>query len=344
MTEHSKIPLPPLDEGHDEQDKGKSLLERATGLFGLDNLRSTPVPYDLAPVPTQLRKRRKQFTRNGKSSVSRTKREPEAETPPVAAPVVKSRPPVEPLRFTGASQPIDRKQLKEQGMIVPGGEVTRLLEEFRIVKRQLLQSAARAPADQTTASPRLVLVTSPLPGEGKSFCSTNLALALAAERDSEVLLVDADFAKPSVLSRLGLTGKQGLMDVLANPSVKLEDCIVGTDVPGLWILPAGNRTNSDSEFLSSMRTADVLARLTEGAPNRIVIFDSPPTLAATPAAELAKHVGQVVVVVRADTTGQTALEDALQLLSSCDDIKLLLNDAHFSPSGRRFGDYYGYGG
>ena len=188
-----------------------------------------------------------------------------------------------------------------------------------------------------------MLVCSPLPGEGKTFCATNLALAIAAEKDSEVLLVDADFAKPSVLSTLGLTGRRGLMDALADPSIKVEDCVIATDVPGLFVLPAGNQTNSDSEYLASSRTAEVLDRLTRGAPNRMVIFDSPPALAATPAAELAKYVGQALVVARADMTGQTALEDALSLLATCPDIKLLLNAAHFSPSGRRFGSYYGYG-
>ena len=88
---------------------------------------------------------------------------------------------------------------------------------------------------------------------------------------------------------------------------------------------------------------EVLNRLTRGAPNRFVIFDSPPALAATPAAELAKHVGQALLVARSDQTGRAALEDAVDLLSACPDIKLLLNDTTFSPSGRRFGSYYGYG-
>ena len=65
---------------------------------------------------------------------------------------------------------------------------------------------------------------------------------------------------------------------------------------------------------------------------------------ASPAAELAKYVGQAVFVVRADRTGQGALEDAISLLSACPNIQLLLNAVHFSPSGRRFGSYYGYGG
>ena len=110
------------------------------------------------------------------------------------------------------------------------------------------------------------------------------------------------------------------------------------------MLPAGNATTSDSEYLASSRTRDVLDRLIEGEPNRLVIFDSPPVLAASPAAELAKYVGQAVLIVRADQTGQGALEDAVSLLSGCPNIELLLNAATFSPSGRRFGTYYGYRG
>jgi len=252
------------------------------------------------------------------------------------------------IDFTAEPQRIDRIRLQQQGLIVPGGPVTALVEEFRIVKRQVLLAAREVRIGGIPGVAQRVLVCSPLPGEGKTFCATNLALSLAGEKDSEVLLVDADFAKPSILALLGLSsggGKaRGLMDALANPEIRVEDCVLATDVPGLYVLPAGNRTASDSEYLTSSRTAEVLERLTLGAPNRMVIFDSPPALAASPAAELAKHCGQALVICRADQTGQSSLEDALSLLSGCPDIKLLLNAANFSPSGRRFGDYYGYGG
>jgi Mrp family chromosome partitioning ATPase len=207
----------------------------------------------------------------------------------------------------------------------------------------VLQNAAELRAQGGAGAAQRVLVCSPLPGEGKTFCSVNLALAMAAEKDSEVLLVDADFAKPSVLSTLGLPGGRGLMDALADPLADVADFVIGTDVPGLWVLPAGEATATDSEYLSSARTADVLDRLTAGAPHRMVIFDSPPALAASPAAELAKYVGQALVIARADRTGQGALEDAVSLLSACPNIQLLLNAITFSPSGRRFGTYYGYG-
>jgi Mrp family chromosome partitioning ATPase len=143
---------------------------------------------------------------------------------------------------------------------------------------------------------------------------------------------------------LGLPDGPGLMDALTDPEADVADYVQGTDVPGLWVLPAGNATTTDAEYLGTSRAAEVIARLTEGAPHRMVIFDSPPVLAASPAAELARYAGQAVLVVRADRTGQGAVEDAVSLLSACPNIQLLLNATSFSPSGRRFGDYYGYGG
>ena len=357
MTEQGKIPPP---------GQGKSLFERAEELFGFDGFAPPPVPEGVAE-PAAKRPSRKgasapvetrPFVRapshlageegapsgaegEGTAAIAAACAADPSPNPLPQAERAYCAPDLEPVQFSGSPHAIDRARLAEQGLIVPEGKVTALLEEFRIVKRQLLLSA-RAARD-TGARAQRVLVCSPLPGEGKTFCATNLALAIAAEKDSEVLLVDADFAKPSILSTLGLPGGRGLMDALADPAIRAEDCVIATDVPGLFVLPAGNASNSDSEFLASARTAEVLDRLTEGAPNRMVIFDSPPALAASPAAELAKHVGQALVVARADLTGQSALEDALTLLSSCPDIKLLLNAAHFSPSGRRFGTYYGYG-
>jgi Mrp family chromosome partitioning ATPase len=235
---------------------------------------------------------------------------------------------------------IDRNRLEELGMIVPEAGATALLEEFRIIKRQVLASAQAA----GDAAARRVLICSPLPADGKTFCATNLAIAMAGEREGEVLLIDADFAKPSILSTLGLPKGPGLMDALADPSLRVEDLVMATDIPGLFVLPAGSQTTADSEWLASSRTAEVLDRLTVGASGRMLVFDSPPALAASPAADLARHVGQAIIVARADRTGRNALDDAIQLLAACPDIKLLLNATQFSPSGRRFGTYYGYEG
>lgn len=332
-------------QGAGQKPKGGSLLERASGLFGLDKLAPAAVPSKLEgdkakkfaprrpdnPPTTQETPRRRASDWIGEPA--------QAVEPTVAAPAVQPEPSQPAITFSGPRHAVSRSLLREQGLIDPDGGASTLLEEFRIVKRQVLSAA------KTEASPhaRRILVCSPHPNEGKTFCALNLAIALAGERDMEVLLVDADFGKPSIVGKLGIEAGKGFMDVLADPEAHVEDVVVGTDIPGLWVLPAGKRTGRDSEHLASERTLTVLNKLTRGAPNRIIVFDSPPVLAATPATELAKHVGQALLVARADMTGRAALEDAIDLLSACPDIKLLLNDATFSPSGRTFGSYYGYG-
>ncbi len=325
MTEHSRIPL--AREG-EISGRELSLIERAAQAFDLGRMAVLPVPENLAPAARP---------------VSPTLRETAPSDPGRASPSTPAPDSFRPVSFQGPRHAVDRDHLRDQGMIVPEGAVTALLEEFRIVKRQLLAQAAELRRQGGGAAAQRVLISSPHPGEGKTYCSVNLALSIAAEKDSEVLLVDADFAKPSVLSVLGIPGGPGLMDALTDPSIDVADCVLGTDIPGLWVLPAGEASNTDSEHLNSARNAAVLDRLTEGAPNRMVIFDSPPALAASPAAELARYAGQALIIVRADKTGQGSLEDAISLLSACPNIQLLLNAASYSPSGRRFGSYYGYG-
>ena len=241
----------------------------------------------------------------------------------------------------GPVQPIDRAALQQAGFVLPDGPVSGISEEFRIIKRQLLLAATGGKHGEKIPHGERILICSAHPGEGKTFCAVNLALSLAAEKDAEVLLVDADFAKPSILSTLGLAGGPGLMDALADPDVDVQDCVIRTDIPKLSVLPAGRQTNADTEFLASAHTESVLNALTSTHPSRIVIFDSPPILAASPAAALAGHVGQAVLVVRADETTENALRDAVGLLQGCDNIQLLLNGVKFSPGGRRFGTYYG---
>ena len=236
---------------------------------------------------------------------------------------------------------IDRGMLAEAGMIVPGAPVGPLAEEFRLIKRQLLVTRTRIADGGAVDKARTVLVCSARPGDGKTFCAVNLALSMAAERDTEVLLVDADFAKPDVLNTLGLADGPGLLDALSDTSLDVETLVLRTDIGGLSILPAGTKTATDTELLASARTRAVIARLLSANPRRIVIFDSPPALAASPAAVLAMLVGQVMLVVRADRTPETELKQAVDQLDACEHIALALNAVAFVPGGRRFGTYYG---
>jgi protein-tyrosine kinase len=259
-------------------------------------------------------------------------------TPAIAVPFSPA-----PLPKSDRFAAIDRERLRAANFIDPDGPVSGLSEEFRIVKRQLLLAARGGKGLEPIDRGERILICSAHPNEGKTFCAINLALSMASEKDNRVLLVDADFAKPSVLARLGIPGSPGLMDALADPSVDVEDYVIATDVPGLSILPAGAQTNQDTEYLAANRAERVLDQLTAHDPARIIIFDSPPALAASPASVLALQVGQTVVVVHADVTTDSALRDALSLLSGCEHIQLMLNRAKFSPTGRKFGSYYGYG-
>ncbi|NJR78361.1 AAA family ATPase [Sphingomonas corticis] len=239
---------------------------------------------------------------------------------------------------------IDRTMLAEKGMLVPGAPVGALAEEFRLIKRQLLLTADEVGEGPKGERARTILVGSGKPGEGKTFCAINLAISLAAERDVEILLVDADFAKPDVMASLGLDDSTGLLDVLGDPTIDPESCVVRTDVPQLSLLPAGKRSHADTELLASRRTEQVLDRLLAANPRRIIVFDTPPALAASPASVLALLVGQVMLVVRADRTTEADVREAVQLLDGCEEIALVLNSVSYEPGRGRFGSYYGQEG
>jgi len=262
--------------------------------------------------------------------------EPSTEAAPPAEPVAAPRP------ASGRRAPVDRASLREGGFILPDAPVGSLAEEFRIVKRQLLQ-AASGKTGIADDKRQTILVCSAAENEGKTFCAVNLAISMASEKDVEVLLVDGDFSKPEILSVLGLEGGPGLIDAIAHPDLDPESLIIRTDIERLSVLPAGQQANNVSELLASRRTRQVMDALTSGHPRRIVIFDSPPALMASPASILAGKVGQAVLVVRADRTTEAELRDAIGLLSGCEHISLVLNAAAFAATGRRFGTYYGFG-
>ena len=307
---------------HSSLTAGGSLLERAAAIYGFADAPAAPaepgiVEEQAAPAPLVFEE--EDFF---------------DEAPP---------PQLEPeRRVAHARGRVDRDSLREGGFIMPEAPVSPLAEEFRIIKRQLLQ-AASGKTGIADDKRQTILVCSAGPDEGKTFCAINLALSMASEKDVEVLLVDGDFSKPEILSILGVEGGPGLIDAIADPDCDPEDFVVDTDIDRLSVLPAGRQSNNVTELLASRRTRQVLDGLTTRNPKRIVIFDSPPTLVASPATILASKVGQIVMVVRADVTREAELREAVGLLSGCDHLSLMLNGAGFASNSRRFGSYHGYG-
>lgn len=334
--------------------RAPSLLERAADMFGTDPAAGAPT-IDLSSLPPEPEK---------KAKAKKAQPEPAVEAPeaPKAeileplvepAPVVEPAPKISPRKDIAKAAPaivptrqgtIDRDKLAARGMVVPGAAVSGISEEYRIVKREIIRNFTGGPGRPVLPRGHRVLIASANPGEGKTFSAVNLALSLAVEADHDVLLIDADIAKPSVLEALGLENGPGLMDALADSHLPLGDCLIQTDIAGLKVMPAGTAHMHDTELLASARTEALLAQLEAGAPGRIIILDSPPVLAASPAAVLAGHVGQLIMVVRADETLESSLRDAIGLMGACPHIQLLLNGVKYSPGGRRFGTYYGQGG
>ena len=231
---------------------------------------------------------------------------------------------------------IDLERLAQLGMVTNDGGRTSAAEDFRIIKRPLLR-AARA-TDGAIRHGNLIVVTSALPGEGKTYCAVNLAMSIAMEMDLTVLLVDTDVARPSVLKVLGLGAEPGLMDLLLNEQLAMSDVILRTNVATLSILPAGRANQHATELLASRSMSRLLTDIAERYADRIVIFDSPPLLITTEASVLAAQMGQVVLVVEAETTTQHAVKEALRQIESCAHVNLIYNKTKAFPGGQ----YYGY--
>lgn len=236
---------------------------------------------------------------------------------------------------------IDLNLLRAQGDMPEAGQERRFADYYREIKRPLIQKALAADARPES---RLILVSSALPGEGKTFTALNLALSIARERDVSVLLVDADVPKGHLSRAFGIQDEPGLLDALADEARDVESLVLGTDLKGLELLPAGRAAESAaSELLASARMAQIAARLTARHPRRLVLFDSAPLLLSSEARALKQIPGQILIVTRAGRTPRQALLDAIALIDKTKLHGLVLNDAHVA-NGDGYSDYYGYYG
>jgi receptor protein-tyrosine kinase len=187
------------------------------------------------------------------------------------------------------------------------------------------------------------MVTSSLPGEGKTYAAVNLALSVAMELDNRVLLVDADVARPAVLERLGLPPSPGLLDVLTKPELDLSEVLLRTNVERLSVLPAGAAQARATELLASEAMNALLDELAARYSDRIILFDAPPLLVSTESRALATQVGQVLLVVEADRTSQGAVRQSLAMLEGCPVVMSVLNKCERSEHGEYYGQYGQYG-
>lgn len=248
---------------------------------------------------------------------------------------------VRPAERSGLRVEIDLAWLSANGYVTPHAPRSRLAEEFRVIKQPLLTNV-RGRAASPVSNANRIMITSSLPGEGKTYTALNLAISLAMDVDTHVLLVDADALRPAVVERLGLSASKGLLDLLVEPDLDLESVVLSTNVDRLSILPAGTPHGQATELLASDAMNRLIERIAPNDTRRIVVFDTPPLLAASESRVLAAHMGQVIMVIAADDTPQGTVAEALATVENCPVVLMLLNRVSPSDRGHYYGSYGAY--
>ena len=269
------------------------------------------------------------------------------DTPAPAVPAASAsaiNPPAAPPAARAQAAPVakrvelDLDALAAAGLVTPNAPRSHTADQYRVIKRPLISNAMGKGASILNHG-NLIMVTSALAGEGKSFTAVNLAMSIAAELDHTVMLVDADVARPSLLRMLNLPPSPGLLDVLKG-NADMSSVLLRTSIEKLTLLPSGTPHPRATELLASDAMRLLLDDIAKRYPDRIIIFDSPPLLLTTEARVLATQVGQVVMVVQAEKTLRADVQRALATIESCPVRMMLLN---MSRAGSPAGDGYGYG-
>lgn len=309
-----------------------STIERAAARLGtIGKVRAEPIVREPAPA-------------SDATPVDPSTVEAQADTN-FAAPIASTEPTIALPRIGGGYCELDIDALTAAGFATQRNANVEIAADLRRIKRPLLMALKKSAAlGHSTLPHNLILITSALPGEGKTFVSINLALSVAAELDRTVLLVDADVAKNDVARVLGVSYQTGLTDILERANVHIEDTILQTNVESLSLLPSGRMLPNVDELFASDKMIRLMRELAEHDPNRIVIVDAPPLHAGTEASVLARMVGHVVVLVEADKTPQSSVADALHQLKGIESVSLILNKARRRSSDHvTYGYGYGYG-
>lgn len=295
-----------------------SLIEQAARRLEQLRQAGADIPTPPAPVPA------KPVIRSNRPQSS----EPAAAAP--ATPTTQSR-----------QIQLDLLQLEANGLLVPTSARSQQANQYRVIKRPLIKNAMGKGAS-VIANGNLIMITSALPGEGKSFNAINLAMSIASEMDNTVMLVDADVARPSVMRMLGLPPSPGLLDLVVDDSLDMSSVLLKTNVEKLTILPSGTPHPRATELLASDAMTRLLEEMASRYPDRIIVFDSPPLLITTESRVLASHMGQVVLVVNAGKTLKTEVKQAIDTIDNCP-VKLLLLNRSSSLFKGGYGYGYGYG-
>ena len=227
-----------------------------------------------------------------------------------------------------------KRSRKEHGLEAALESTSDVAEAARTIRTAIFFSV---PQEQA----RTILITSPLPGEGKSTLASNLAIAMA-QSGQRVLLMDGDFRKPVQHLVFDVDRESGISAVLAGVKPS-RDCVTLTQTEGLYLMPCGPEVSNPAEMLGSQAFKDLLTELA-GKFDRIIV-DSPPVMVVADAAILAATCDATVLVVRAETSSRRAIQHANKKLQAVGGrlIGAIVNDVKHSKGSYGYGSGYGYG-
>lgn len=219
---------------------------------------------------------------------------------------------------------LDLDTFRALGIMHPQITHTALAEEYRRIKQPLMQGMGNEVLQQATRL-NLIMVTSAIAGEGKTFTALNLAMSIAMEKDRTVLLVDADMTNRGLSRLLRLDTERGLSDLLQDERTQLGDVLVQTDIDNVTVLPIGRYNPQYTELVGSTAMRKLSQRLANRSPQRAVVFDAPPLIGASAACALANLMHQIIMVVEVGKTPRNTIQEAMVLLGASKPVGVVLN-------------------
>ncbi len=233
---------------------------------------------------------------------------------------------------------LDIGLLEKEGYLTPNTKNRIMFEQYRRIKLPVLRTAFEGKDGRKN----IIMITSSLEGEGKSFTAMNLAMSVAYEYNQTVLLIDADIVKKQTSSVLGLKEESGLIDYLTDKSPNLSDLILTTNIPNLNILPAGVDSDRITELFNSKKMSHLVNELSNRYDDRLIILDAPPLLQETSSDALKKLVHQIIFVIEAEKTPLHIIQTAKEIIKDNENVGVVLNKSNqYIDTAKTYG--YGYG-
>jgi len=236
---------------------------------------------------------------------------------------------------------LNLNKLRESRMVTPDNRASVTYNEFRAIKRKLLPMT-RDPATKATTR-NVVMITSALAGEGKTYTAISLAIGLAAERNLDVILVDGDVVRSSIAQYFEGAPDEGLLDLLTGRRQQVDEVLQRcADLPNLHVLFAGRHDDTSPELLASARMAEVCSALSRRFRESVVIIDAPPVLATAEPSAMVAHVHHLIMVVAAGQVARHHVEEALAGVATCPSISLVFNKSPEWQRATPYPYYYNY--